>query len=103
MIPQILPRSLGAQEDAAVDRPYPPKGINITNQASISTKDPLPTDLIKPPNHAKTRAKSISSLWVPFVLVSYSFHIGFAFIILYIYTELMQSTNLNLKGSINPQ
>jgi hypothetical protein len=53
MIPQILPSPLGAQHHNLMARPYPPKAINITNQAGISTKDPRPADRIQPPNGAE--------------------------------------------------
>ena len=56
MVPQILPRSLDAQQNDAVDRSHPPRSTNITNRAGISTQDPLSAGIIKPPNHVGTAA-----------------------------------------------
>ena len=84
MVPQILPRSLDAQQNDAVDRSHPPRSTNITNRAGISTQDPLSAGIIKPPNHVGTAAGGLS-----FVSALCRFQVGFVVILLYIYTVLI--------------
>jgi hypothetical protein len=85
MVPQILPRSLDAQQNDAVDRSHPPRSTNITNRAGISTQDPLSAGIIKPPNHVGTAAGGGLS----FVSALCRFQVGFIVILLYIYTVLI--------------
>ena len=85
MVPQILPRSLDAQQNDAVDRSHPPRSTNITNRAGISTQDPLSAGIIKPPNHVGTAAGGGLS----FVSALCRFQVGFVVILLYIYTVLI--------------
>ena len=84
MVPQILPRSLDAQQNDAVDRSHPPRSTNITNRAGISTQDPLSAGIIKPPNHVGTAAGGLSS-----VSALCRFQVGFIVILLYIYTVII--------------
>jgi hypothetical protein len=53
-----------------VSRSPPPKGINITNRAGISTKDPLSAETIKPRHHGEPRAEYFSQFCVGFASVS---------------------------------
>ena len=67
MVPQILPRSLDAQQNDAVDRSHPPRSTNITNRAGISTQDPLSAGIIKPSNHVGTAPGGVLVLCRPCV------------------------------------
>ena len=86
MVPQILPRSLDAQQNDAVDRSHPPRSTNITNRAGISTQDPLSAGIIKPPNHVGTAAGRGG---LSFVSALCRFQVGFIVILLYIYTVII--------------